>query len=129
MATASTGGGVTTVGVATGYQKISPGILTQVSLSANKTFQPVGEQFWSLHLCYGTSIDDGVQSTLLAGYIQYPNAITWHGFLEIPNHQYMILEGVGVNWQAAEAIETRITLNLNGRLTQYLTMIQRQGRL
>lgn len=123
------GGGVTTVGVVSGFQLISPGILTQVSLRSDKIFQAVGEQYWSLHLCDGETVDDGIDSTLCSGYIQYPNAITWYGFLELPSQKFMVIEGVGINTQTADAIETRVTLTLNGQLTQFLIMIAQKGRV
>lgn len=123
------GGGVTTVGVVSGFQLLSPGILTQVALRSDKIFQAVGEQYWSLHLCDSKSVDDNIDATLCSGYIQYPNALTWEGFLELPAQKYMIIEGVGINTQTASAVETRITLTLNGQLSQFLVNVQKESRL
>lgn len=121
--TSTSAAGVT--GVRRGSLKIAPGILTAVSINTEPVAHTLGLQFWYGLLAHGPKPEDGVLDTLVAGYISWPVGLAWHGFLEIPEGIFLIVEGVSSFDIETDATitDTRVTLAVDGALTQYLLKV------
>jgi hypothetical protein len=105
---AAGGGGGWSLGSAS--TPIPPGILTYAGIRTLKTFQPIGDCWWSLHLCYGPNVEDGVFATLTAGYIQWPCSLSWFGNFEIPPDLHLVVECVGDLTAEGFGVDQRVTL-------------------
>ncbi len=127
MGTGAIGGGGTT-GIASGVQIASPGIITRVNLNTDKIFQPLGELFWSVHLSLGPSEDDGIIQTFVQGYIQWPSSLTWTGFLELQEQQYIIIRAVGLLNQVGTMSDARLTLTRDGQLGEFIVKLLEKGK-
>lgn len=127
MGTGAIGGGGTT-GLANGVQIASPGIITRVNLNTDKTFQPLGQLFWSVHLALGPDEDDGIIQTFVQGYIQWPSSLTWTGFLELHEQQWIIIRAVGLLNQVGTMSDARLTLTRDGILGAFMVKLLQKGK-
>jgi len=125
MALVTSGFLPTRPGISRGSVQIAPGILTRVTIQPLKAFFTVGQIFWYGLLAHGPDPDNGVIDTLLAGYMTYPVGLSWNGFLEIPDGQFLIIEGITNTLfaQNATIADTRIVLTVDGTLTKYLLKV------
>lgn len=119
------GGGV---GTSQAFQLVSPGILTRFSVASTKIFQVLGEQYWAGHLSDTRDVDNGVLHTLVSGYIQWPNTLSWEGLIELKADQYFIVTTVGQLLQGASAIDARLTTTVNGAIMQFALKIDKLAK-
>jgi hypothetical protein len=99
--------------------ELSPGLLTAVNLAVDKRYDGWFLQYWSFGITSPLRVTDGSVITLAQGFCQYPNGLSWSGFFELYEGDFIWANTVGNVLQTGFLSYRRLIPDVQGGVFKY----------